>query len=70
MIDRPTIERILDAAQIVDVVQEFVPLKKRGSTTWDYARFITRRHLHLQFHRQRRSSSVSAAERLEILSIL
>lgn len=30
MIDRPTVERILDAAQIVDVVQEFVPLKKRG----------------------------------------
>jgi len=30
MIDRPTIERILDAAQIVDVVQEFVHLKKRG----------------------------------------
>jgi DNA primase len=30
MIDRPTIERILDAAQIVDVVQEFLPLKKRG----------------------------------------
>ncbi len=30
MIDRPTIDRILDAAHIVDVVQEFVPLKKRG----------------------------------------
>ena len=30
MIDRQTIERILDAAQIVDVVQEFVPLKRRG----------------------------------------
>jgi DNA primase len=30
MIDRPTIDRILDAAQIVDVIQEFVPLKKRG----------------------------------------
>ncbi len=30
MIDRTTIERILDAAQIVDVIQEFVPLKKRG----------------------------------------
>ncbi|MBN1107543.1 MAG: DNA primase [Bacteroidales bacterium] len=30
MIDRQTIERILDAAQIVEVVQEFVPLKKRG----------------------------------------
>src|SRR5512137_1302940 len=31
MIDRPTIERILDAAQIVDVIQEFVPLKRRGA---------------------------------------
>lgn len=31
MIDRPTIERILDSAHIVDVVQEFVPLKKRGA---------------------------------------
>jgi DNA primase len=30
MIDRQTIERILDAARIVDVIQEFVPLKKRG----------------------------------------
>ncbi len=30
MIDRPTIDRILDAAHIVDVVGEFVHLKKRG----------------------------------------
>jgi DNA primase len=30
MIDHSTIERILDAAQIADVVQEYVPLKKRG----------------------------------------
>jgi DNA primase len=30
MIERSTIERILDAAQIVDVVQEFVQLKRRG----------------------------------------
>jgi DNA primase len=30
MIDRPTIERIHDAAQIVEVVSEFVQLKKRG----------------------------------------
>jgi len=30
MIEHTTIEKILDAAQIVDVVQEFVPLKKRG----------------------------------------
>jgi len=30
MIDRQTVDRILDAAEIVDVIQEFVPLKKRG----------------------------------------
>ncbi len=30
MIDRQTIDKILDAADIVEVIQEFVPLKKRG----------------------------------------
>lgn len=30
MIDQPTVERILDAAQIVDVVSEFVTLRRRG----------------------------------------
>ena len=30
MIDQPTIDRILDAAQIYDVVSEFVTLRKRG----------------------------------------
>ncbi len=30
MIDHYTVDRILDAAQIIDVVQEFVTLKKRG----------------------------------------
>lgn len=30
MIDQPTIDRILEAAQIVDVVSEFVTLRKRG----------------------------------------
>jgi DNA primase len=30
MIDHSTVEKILDAAQITEVVQEFVPLKKRG----------------------------------------
>ena len=32
MIDRATIDKILDAAQIVDVVSEFVTLKKRGTS--------------------------------------
>ena len=31
MIDQATIERIIDAAEIVDVVSEFVTLKKRGA---------------------------------------
>lgn len=31
MIDRSTIERILSSANIIDVIQEFVPLKKRGA---------------------------------------
>ncbi len=31
MIDRNTVERILDAAQIVEVVSDFVSLKKRGT---------------------------------------
>ena len=30
MIDQPTIDRIMDAAQIYDVVSDFVTLRKRG----------------------------------------
>ena len=30
MIDQPTIDRIMDAARIDEVVSEFVTLKKRG----------------------------------------
>ena len=30
MIDQPTIDRILDAAQIVDVVSDFDTQRKRG----------------------------------------
>ncbi len=32
MIDRPTIDRILDATNIVDVVSDFVSLRKRGTS--------------------------------------
>ena len=34
MIDQPTIDRILDAANIVDVVSEFVTFRKRGMPTY------------------------------------
>ena len=30
MIDRATVERIMDAAQIVDVVSDFVTLRRAG----------------------------------------
>ena len=32
MIDRPTIDRIMDAANIVDVISDFVSLRKRGTS--------------------------------------
>ena len=32
MIDRATVDRILDAADIVDVISEFVSLRKRGTS--------------------------------------
>ena len=31
MIDQQTVDRIIDTAQIVDVVSDFVSLKKRGA---------------------------------------
>ena len=31
MIPRETVEKVLDAAQIVDVVSDFVDLKRRGA---------------------------------------
>ena len=40
MIDQPTIDRILDAAQIVDIVSDFVTLRKRGVHS-----MMTRHHL-------------------------
>jgi len=45
--DRPPDHRngSLDAAQIVDVIQEFVPLKKRGANYLGLCPFITRRLL-------------------------
>lgn len=40
MIDKATIQRVMDATDIVDVVKDFVTLRKNEPTTKDYARFI------------------------------
>ena len=39
MIDKATIDRIFDAANIVDVVSDFVTLRKRGVNYWGLCPF-------------------------------
>lgn len=39
MIDRATIDRVLDSAQILDVVSDFVSLKKKGQNYWGLCPF-------------------------------
>ena len=39
MIDQSTIARIMDAAQIVDVVSDYMTLKKRGANWWGVCPF-------------------------------
>ena len=41
MIDRPTVDRILDAANIVDVISEYVTLRKAGTSYKVCALFTT-----------------------------
>ena len=57
MIDQPTIDRILDAANIVDVVSEFVTLRKRGI---NYV-FIATSHPLSMYRRQRISANALLA---------
>ena len=61
MIDQPTIDRILDAANIVDVVSEFVTLRKRGI---NYVGLCPNHRL-FTYPPQRISVSVSLAEKVE-----
>ena len=66
MIDQPTIDRILDAANIVDVVSEFVTLRKRGiNYVGIMSRFIRTNHRLFTYPPQRISVSVSLAEKVE-----
>ncbi len=65
MIDQPTIDRILDAANIVDVVSEFVTLRKRGINYVGLCPFHSDKSPSFYVSPQRISVSVSLAEKVE-----
>lgn len=69
MIDQATIDRILDAAQIVDVVSEFVTLRRRGVNYIGLCPFHNEK-LHLSvFHRAKDSVNVSVVGKEVMLFI-
>ena len=48
-IDRETVQKILDTADIVDVVSDFVHLKRRGAGYIGLCPFPQLKHLHIPF---------------------
>jgi DNA primase (bacterial type) len=70
MIDQATVDRIIDAAQIVDVVSEFVTLRKRGVNYVGLCPFHNEK-LHLSAYPPPKVyANVSVAEKVETLFIL
>lgn len=63
MIDRQTVEKILDAADIVDVVSDYVALKKEVPTGWVYAHFTTTESHHSMLPAQKGSANALAVEK-------
>lgn len=68
MIDQTTIDRILDAAQIVDVVSEFVTLRKRGVNYVGLCPFHNERLRHSVSLQPKDFVNVSAAAKVETQS--
>ena len=68
MIDKETVDKILDAADIVDVVSDFVHLRRRGSMS-GFALFTMRRRPPSAFPDQKAYANVSVAARVAVLSI-
>ena len=62
MIDRQTIDRVMNATNIVDVVQEFVTLRKAGVNL--------KGHQVLSYHLPNNFVNASHVEKAEMLSIL
>lgn len=61
MIDKETVDRIFASANIVEVISDFVQLKKKGSITRHAVRSITKSRLRLLSRRRKAFSNVSAA---------
>ena len=70
MIDQATIDRILDAAQIVDVVSEFVTLRRRGVNYIGLCPFHNEKTPSFSVSPSKVFASVSVAEKEETWFIL
>ena len=66
MIDKATVAQILDTANIVEVVSDFVSLKRRGSATSVCALSTTRKRHHSACRRQETIAIASAVARVEV----
>lgn len=66
MIDQATIDRILDAAQIVDVVSEFVTLRRRGVNYVGLCPFHNEKTPSFSVSPAKGFANVSAAEKAEM----
>lgn len=64
------IEEVISQNDIVDVISEYVALKKVAETLWDYARFIEKRHLLLVYLWISRYLSALDAQRVEMSYLL
>ena len=62
-ISQDTVDQIRDAVDIVDVVGDFVSLKKKGGNWWALSPFANEKLLRFRFPRQKASSSALARAR-------
>ena len=70
MIDQATVDRIIDAANILDVVSDFVTLRKRGVNYIGLCPFMMKRRHRSAYPHRKVYVNVSVAAREEVLFIL
>ena len=69
MIDQATIDRIMAATDIVEVVSDFVSLRKRGANYWGLCRFMMIKPLRSAYLNPKVFVNVSVAAKEVVLSI-